>query len=290
MRWFISFFFHEMAFGLLFVFLPLYVVNQLHGSLIDVGLMIGLSSFVAIPFSFFWGYLCDKTEKYRLLILMSFFSLTILLYFFTLTTAIPTLIFLYVLIGIFHVGNEPPKNVLITESHPREEWEWGFAIFEALTEAGWALGLIAGFVLFIYGLSSQDVILFTCLLSLFALLTSIALVRDPVLAIERRLVNVERAVGFVCRGCFLMSQSDFGEVDLRKLTAESLPLFSAGLLLFTLASSMFFTPLPIFFSHNFPSLPSSTIYLIFLPALLCSLWRSSSLWARLPSVPAPRQK
>jgi hypothetical protein len=53
--WFIGFIFHEMAFGLLSVFLPLYITGTLKGSLSDVGIMIAGANFIAVPFSFFWG-------------------------------------------------------------------------------------------------------------------------------------------------------------------------------------------------------------------------------------------
>ena len=54
--WFIAFFLHEMAFGLLSVFLPLYVTLQLGGNITDVGVMVAGANFVAVPFSFLWGY------------------------------------------------------------------------------------------------------------------------------------------------------------------------------------------------------------------------------------------
>jgi MFS family permease len=84
--WRVGFFFHEMAFGLLSIFLPLYVVI-IGGpsSLIYVGLMTSSATLLAIPASFFWGYVCDKTGKYKFYILISFLTSSALLYFFTFT-------------------------------------------------------------------------------------------------------------------------------------------------------------------------------------------------------------
>ena len=113
--WRASFFFHEMAFGLLSIFLPVYITGELGGSLTDVGIMIAAANFVAVPFSFFWGGLCDKTRRYRFYILLSFSAMTVLLFLFSLTNTIIVLTVMYAVIAVFHVAHEGPKNVLISE-------------------------------------------------------------------------------------------------------------------------------------------------------------------------------
>src|SRR4030042_1608128 len=85
--WRLGFFFHEMGFGLLSVFLPLYVMSEtVQGSLVHIGILAATALFLAIPASFFWGYLCDRTKKYKRYILLSFVSSSIILYLFTMTT------------------------------------------------------------------------------------------------------------------------------------------------------------------------------------------------------------
>jgi MFS family permease len=106
--WWTGFFFHEVAFGLLSVFLPLYVIS-IGGSLLDVGLMISIATLLAILASFFWGYVCDKTMRYKRYILVSFFASSILLYFFTFTKDIGLFIILFVVMAVFHVAHEPQK-------------------------------------------------------------------------------------------------------------------------------------------------------------------------------------
>ena len=75
--WRLGFFFHDMAFGLLTVFIPLYVVvfqntSILGGPLLALGVMTSIAIFCSIPASFLWGYLCDKTRHYKIFILLSF--------------------------------------------------------------------------------------------------------------------------------------------------------------------------------------------------------------------------
>jgi len=93
-----------MAFGLLSVFIPLYVVTPaVGGSLLDLGIMTSVALFLAIPASFFWGYICDRTRQYKLYILLSFISVTIILYLFTLATNILMFTILYAVMAMLHV-------------------------------------------------------------------------------------------------------------------------------------------------------------------------------------------
>jgi len=268
--WFIGFIFHEMAFGLLSVFLPLYVTGHLGGSLTEFGIMIAMANFVAVPSSFFWGYLSDKTRRYRFCILLSFSTMTILLFLFSLTSVITVLMTLYASIAVFHVAHEAPKNVLISEYYPRPEWERSFASYEALTELGWLCGLLLGFLLSGYGLSSTLLILLCSLLNLIAFATSFFSLRDPLLVFERRLVAIERVVGFAHRGFSLASKALDGMRIRESLRNENVSIFCAGLLLFSLATSMLFTPLPVFFSRGL-GLSQSLVFGIFLFYALGSL-------------------
>lgn len=268
--WFIAFFFHEMAFGLLSVFLPLYVTLQLGGSLTDVGVMVAAANFVAVPFSFFWGYLCDKTQRYRIYILVSFLAITALLFVFSLTTDILVLIVIYSAVAIFHVAHEAPKNVLISESYSRPDWERSFGTYEALTETGWLLGLFLGFLLSGYGFTGASIILASSVLSLAAFALSLVLVEDPVLLFERRLVALERVVSFAQRGFSLASKALDGERVKEHLQNESASIFCLGLLSFSLATSMLFTPLPVFFSDTL-GLSQSVVFVVFIFGGLGSL-------------------
>ncbi|MEM0313017.1 MAG: hypothetical protein QXQ41_00485, partial [Candidatus Bathyarchaeia archaeon] len=101
--WRLGFVFHEMAFGLLSVFLPLYII-AIGGSLVDIGVMSAVALFLAIPASFFWGYICDKTRYYKRFILLSFLSSAIILYLFTFTLNVGLLIILYVVMSVLHVA------------------------------------------------------------------------------------------------------------------------------------------------------------------------------------------
>jgi MFS family permease len=262
--WRLGFFFHEMAFGLLSVFIPLYVVSSaIGGSLVDLGIMISAALFLAIPASFFWGYICDKTRRFKMYILLSFISATVLLYLFTLATNILTFIILYAAMSMLHVAHEAPNNVLIAEHYSREEWGKSYALYEGFTEIGWLIGLLLGFFAAATALSANYILILCSGLNLAAFVLSIFLVADPILIFERRLVSIEKKIDYTYRGSGTFSKLMDGASLREKLKTESFPAFGMGLVLFSLASSLFFTPLPIFFVQEL-AFPTSMVFMVYM--------------------------
>jgi MFS family permease len=271
--WQLGFFFHEIAFGLLSVFLPLYIVTFkdtaiLGGPLVALGTMISLAMFLTIPASFLWGYLCDATRHYKIFILLSFLSSAIILFVMTLPLAqdIITFVILYTIMQILHVAHEAPKNVLVAENYTRQDWEKSYALYEGLTEIGFLFGLLVGLFTFTAAVNFSNIAfqtLYLCsILSLVAFLFSIFLVADPIVIFERRLVGIEKRIDFACRGveasCKLMDGLRWDG----RLKAESFSGFAFAIVLFALATGIFFTPLPIFLSQGL-NLPTSAIYVLY---------------------------
>ena len=265
MRWFAGFIFYQIAFGLLSVMLPIYITQAVSGGNLTVwGIMAATATFLAIPFSFLWGYLCDTTQHYRFFILMSFVAVTLLLYFFSLTTNLFILGFLYTLIAIFEVAHEPPKNVLIAETYSHGEWKQGFARYEAWTELGWIIGLLLGFLLAALSLENSTILLICTFLSLISFLISAIFVMDPALIFERGLVSIEKSISMVQRGAMLLTKEDADTRALEEFKLENPSALCIGLVLFALATSIFFTPLPVFFARKPLALPTSTIFILFI--------------------------
>jgi MFS family permease len=265
--WRLGFFFHEMGYGLLSIFLPLYVIDPhaIGGSLVDVGLMVSVALFLAIPASFLWGYLCDRTRRYKRYILLSFLTSAVLLYLFTYTRDVALLIVLYGVMSILHVAHEAPKNVLIAELYSRPDWEKHFAFYEGFTEVGWLIGILLGFFVSAYGLGPAETLFVCGGLNILAFILSLAFVRDPALVFERSLVSLEKTVDFASRGVFLASRLFDGTSVTEKLRRESVNAFCGGLVLFSLATSILFTPMPIFVSKavEAASLPAGMVFVVF---------------------------
>jgi len=246
----------------------LYLVTPaIGGSLVDVGIMVSLALFCSIPASFFWGYICDKTRRYKRYILLSFFSSMVILFLFTLPFAQNRVVFilLYVLMSVLHVAHEAPKNVLIAEHYSREDWEWSYSFYEGLTEVGWFLGLVLGLFAFssVIGFTATGIFYLCSSLNLVAVLLSIFLIADPLMIFERRLAGIERKLDFTFRGVETASRMLDGLPVEGRFRKDSFFSFGIGLVLFSLASSLFFTPLPVFFSTTL-SLPTSMIFLVYM--------------------------
>lgn len=247
--WRLGFFFHEMGYGLLSIFLPLYIISiSPSNGLFYIGVMSAAALFLAVPASFFWGYICDKTRHYKRYILISFLSSTIILYLLTLATSVSWLIFLYSIMSILHVAHEPPKNVLIAELYSHEDWERSFAFYEGFTEAGWLIGLILGFLTSVYGFGQVNTLYLCSALNFVALILAFVLVADPLLIFERGLVSIEKSLDFAHQGFFLASKLLDGVSVNERLKKENLAAFCGSLVLFSLATSILFTPMPVFVS------------------------------------------
>ncbi len=264
MRLFISFIFHKMSFGLLSVLLPLYLTQAISGGNLPIwGLIASVATFVAIPFSFLWGYLCDATRRYRFFILLSLSSVTLLLYIFSVITDLLLLGIVYVFIAVFQVAFVPSKNVLIAENYLHRDWKRGFAYYSALTEIGWLIGLFLGFMLTLLGFSSSSLLTICIIISFVSFVLSVIFVTEPALIFERRLVTIERSFSLVQRGVELLARLNFNGHDSGELTQENVYALCFGLVFFSLATSMFITPLPIFLAENL-TLPASKVFGLFL--------------------------
>lgn len=272
--WRLGFFFHEIAFGLLSVFIPLYVVafrdaGILGGPLIALGVMASAAIFCTIPASFLWGYLCDATRHYKAFILLSFLSSAIILFLMALPFAQNILLFvaLYVVMQVLHVSHEAPKNVLIAEHYSREEWEKSYGFYEGLTEIGFIVGLAIGLLAFASALSFESMASYTLYLcsglSAVAFILSVLLVADPLLIFERRLVGIERKIDFTYRGLESSARLMDGMEWDGSLKQDNFFGFALAIVMFSLATSLFFTPLPIFLNQGL-SLPTSMVYVAYM--------------------------
>ncbi len=260
--WRLGFFFHDMAFGMLTVFIPLYVVlfkntSLLGGPLLALGVMTSIAIFCSIPASFLWGYLCDKTRHYKAFILLSFASMSAILFLMALPFAqnLIVFVFLYIVMQMLHVAHESPKNVLITEHYSRKDWERSFGLYEGITEIGFIIGLAIGMVLFASAITFSNLATYTLYicsgLSVVAFAAALLLIADPLIIFERRLVTIERKVDLTCRGVQASTRLMDGLPWKGNLKEDSFRGFAFAIVLFALATSLFFTPLPLYLKSVF---------------------------------------
>ncbi len=260
--WRLGFLFHDVAFGLLTVFIPLYVVvfqdtSILGGPMLALGVMTSIAIFCSIPASFLWGYLCDKTRHYKAFILLSFGSIALILFLMTLPFSQNLIVFvvLYVIMQMLHVAHESPKNILITEHYSRTDWERSFGLYEGITEVGFIAGLAIGMFLFATAIQFSILATYTLYicsaLSVVAFISAVVLIADPLMIFERRLVGIERSLDYTHRGLEGSARLMDGKRWKGSLKRDSFVGFAFAIVLFSLATSLFFTPLPIYLRDLF---------------------------------------
>jgi len=174
---------------------------------------------------------------------------------------------LYVAMQILHVAHESPKNVLITEHYSRNDWERSFGFYEGLTEIGFILGLAVGMVLFASSLTfsvSAIYSLYLCsVLNVVAFALAVLLITDPIMIFERRLVGIERTLDFSHRGFEGSSRLMDGLRWDGSLRQDNFGIFACAIVLFALATSIFFTPLPLYLKQVFNG-QSQFVYLAYI--------------------------
>ena len=100
-------------------------------------------------------------------------------------------------------------------------------------------------------------------MNLIAFALSIRLVADPIMIFECRLVTIEKKLDYTYRGSETFSKMIDGLPLREKFKAESFTSFGLGLVLFTLASTLFFTPLPLFFAQEL-SFSTSMVFMVYM--------------------------
>ena len=264
-RWSLSLVPKEVAFGILSVLLPLYVIEEINGNLVDLGLIFFMKSCVEIPAAVLWARWIDREGRCKGFIVISFLISGLMILLLTITVSVWSFLGLNVLLSIFYVAHVPASRVLLVESAPSSEWEGGLARHRLVLGIGGIVGLLAG-ALWITRLDNRSLMLLCGLLILASLILSVALIQDPPLMIERKIMKFERFVHLAEQADNLAYAPTSYAQTARKAYFARYPSpkpLILGILLFPLASSMVFTSLPIFFSVNIGA-SSSLIFSILL--------------------------
>jgi len=264
--WLTSYVPQEMAFGVLSVLVPLYAVSALGQNLIYVGVLRAFWGLSVIVASIVFGRLCDLSGKYKHSVTLSFLfsGLSTL---FLLSSENP-LIFLviYTIQAFFYVAFKPATNILIAEWNPREEWKRVMGAYTFIRALAWAGGLLIG-VFAIFYLEYRGLFLFCGALSFISLALSLLLVHDPPILLERRIALLDKSINIIDYVSRLLSSShnpDYSQYTVQgliRLTKTGFANFLLGTFIFSLATSMFSTQLPIFFKEVF--LSSSVVFGLF---------------------------
>jgi MFS family permease len=253
-----------MAMGFSSILLSLFIITELKGSVFDVGLIASVFGFSLIPSLILWGNLADRFGKCKIFILLSFGGLGITFLLISAVKNVYELLILTVFRSISYAASIPTRQILIVESEDRRGWERGISRLEFMTGLGEGIGIALG-VVTVSTIGFRILLILCGSLCFLSAITSLALIQDPGLMIERRLMGVERFVNTLVKASNILSRpNSYLRVDsldkLSEVFKPSIRFFMLGIFCFSLAGSMFFTALPIYFLSFYTA---STIFLLY---------------------------
>lgn len=253
-----------MSFALLDILIVLYVVEYLKQDLIYVGILKMVSEAVFIPSSAFWGYICDRLEHYKIFLTIPFLFMGIITILIIHINNPYALLLIYGLFSFFLSMHKPAINLFIAESNPSDEWLQVIASYMLIKSITSSMGLLLGvfcsnlpyFLLFI-GIGAFYLLSFT--LSSFT-------IYEPKLKIERRITFIDKRLNAINYSLSLLKFADnpnYSSYVLKMISKQEtcFTRFLLGLLFFTLATSLIFTPMPILLKGVF--IEQFIVFLIF---------------------------
>jgi len=153
----------------LHIVIPLYVLF-LGGSVMDVGIVVGLHYAFSAIGALFWGKIIDKYHVKRTILIICFSAITIcsVLLFFTINL---NLVFIISSVtGFFIIGKNPVTQILVMESVPNNQWSKLFSYISIITSLGSLVAFLVGsiwdtffdlkpYFLFCAGVSATSIVL-----------------------------------------------------------------------------------------------------------------------------------
>jgi MFS family permease len=118
--WYATFFPNGMALGIIGTLIPLYLIQELNATLVDLGLMTFTASVLLIPTTIYLGSLPDRYRTSKPFILASFLGVSIVLYLMTITTSVIIFQVLYVAKELLTYLKGPSASILIAETYERK--------------------------------------------------------------------------------------------------------------------------------------------------------------------------
>ncbi|MBV7545836.1 MFS transporter [Pseudomonas sp. PDM26] len=157
--------------------LTLFVSDKLGLNQQDVGLLLGIAVFVATLLSLYGGYIIDRFEKRRLLILAmlsSAIGLVLLTFAENLYLTTMTLIVTETASALFLIGSK----AILSDNLPVGQRAKAFSLSYTLTNIGYAIGPMLGVV--IAGLYTSAPFLIAAAIAFFSIFLMTGIAKDPV--------------------------------------------------------------------------------------------------------------
>ena len=167
------------------------LILDLHGTVIDVGIALTIYNIITIPASIFWGFITDRFNKRKPLILLSYVLTAGVLLAFFFAATVYSLFLLYGVFSLATTASTTPLNLLVMETQRKKKWANSFARLSMVTSIGQTAGLILSMIwTSIYQLSYLVIAL--AVLSLVSAALSQIMIKEPAIAFERQVIAMTK--------------------------------------------------------------------------------------------------
>lgn len=129
----------------LHIVIPLYVLF-LGGSVIDVGIVVGLHYALSAIGAVFWGKVIDKYHIKKAILFICFSAITICSIGLFYTSDLNLVFMISSVAGFFIIGKNPVTQVLVMESVPNNQWSRLFTQISIITSFGSLTAFLVGSV------------------------------------------------------------------------------------------------------------------------------------------------
>lgn len=254
----------SVANGLTNLLILFYLLSNLHGSLLDVGLVTGVAALALIPSQILWGKLIDAMGRCKPFLVFGFVGMG------ASTAAIPwagSVVQLLVVVSLkstLFAATLPARQVLTVESEHRDGWLKGLANMQFLTTLGETAGMGVGAAA-VASMGFGELFYLCGALCIASAAALGVLAQEPGLMIQRRLVSLERSVGTIMAvsefaGYSRLSPQSPSFGNIMGMLKRSTKYLLAGIFCFSLAGSAFYSPLPAYFLRFYSS---QAVFLVF---------------------------
>lgn len=249
-NWIYSILPYSIAVGPVGTFVQLYILLDLHGSLIVYSLIITLANAIGIPAAIIWGFVADHYHKRKRIIVATYLAVTANLIVFLVVGSIAWTAVLYALFAFISAASATPLNLLILETQGKSKWAFAFARFSFVSSIGTTVGLAASAV-WTDILPLKLLVLPLSILSIASAVLSIFMIKEPSFIFEGEIITMEkRSFSQRLLALPLLIQrvprlADFRSVflGLRNRLTSQIPILYLSIFFFYLASGIFNTSL-----------------------------------------------
>jgi MFS family permease len=265
----------NIAVGPVSTLIQLLILN-LHGTVIDVAFAVALFSAVGIPAALLWGFVVDRFQRRKEIIVTSYLATAVILVLFLFANTGYLVSLLYTVFSFFASASTTPLNLLIMETERKQKWATAFASFSMVTSIGQTVGLLlsVGWGLF-FSLTYLVIPLAT--LSLISAVLATLMIKEPSIMFERQAIAMNKPSFFhrlLAVPLFFLRVprlNDFKRFfrNIKYELTRQVPILYFSIFMFYFASGLFNTSLVPSFQAN--NLSSFLIFLVTTVAMLIQI-------------------